>query len=358
MATIGTHYILSALGGAKAKGVDTRSLINAARIPEHQLKNPKSRFHVDLVARLYASIAEALNDEFMGFTERPIKLGTFALMAEWVSHSHTLEELLRKGIRFYNQITDEVQMSLEVEGEHVYLTSNFRRPELDFEHFYIEYWQVIWHRFASWYIGKPIKLLGAYINYEPLDGDEFELLFRCPTHLKSRFNRLVFHRRYLQEPLVKTPQDLQTFLSRAPIDLLTIPGEDTSLTANINQLLTPKSFSLATPLELPSSKSISEQLGISEQTLRRKLSAEGISYQQIKDNLRQDLANRLLGNQALSIAQISKYLGFSEPRAFSRAYKQWCGLNPKTYREQKRSTGPTDTKKVFINKRFRDFQRL
>lgn len=334
MATIGTHYILSALDGAKAKGADTRSLINAARIPAQQLKNPKARFHVDLVAKLYASISETLNDEFMGFTEKPIKYGTFALMAEWVSHSDTLEELLRKGIRFYNQVTDEVQMSLEVEGEHVYFTSVFRRPELDVQHFYMDYWHVVWHRFASWYIGKPIKLLGAYINYTPPDEEEFAFLFRCPTYKKSKFNRLVFHRKYLQEPLVKTPQELQTFIRRAPIDLLTIPGQDTSLTAHINQLITPRSVLPEEPLTIPSSKNIAEQLGISEQTLRRRLSAEGISYQQIKDKLRQDLADRLLKRHSLSIAQISRYLGFSEPRAFSRAYKHWSGLNPKEYREQ------------------------
>ncbi len=333
MATIGTHYILTALGGAKARGVDTKALLKKARIPEKLLKNPKARFHVDLVARLYADIAQALNDEFMGFTEKSIKVGTFELMADWVSHSTTLEELLQKGIRFYNQITDEVQVSLEVEDEHVYFTSTFRRPELDFEHFYIEYWHVIWHRFASWYIGKPIKLLGAYVNYTPLDPDEFEVLYRCPTYLKSKVNRLVFHRKYLEEPLIKTQRDLQVFLRRAPIDLLTIPGEDTSLTARINQMLEPKNFKEEDRLILPGSEAISKQLGMSEQTLRRKLSVEGISYQQIKDNLRHDLANKLLSNRSLTISHIAKQLSFSEPRAFTRAYKHWSGITPKEYRQ-------------------------
>ena len=82
MATIGTHYIKSALGGAKVRGLDSKSLLRKARIPEKPLKDPKARIHVDLVAKLYRSIGEELNDEFMGFTERPIKAGTFDLMAE------------------------------------------------------------------------------------------------------------------------------------------------------------------------------------------------------------------------------------------------------------------------------------
>jgi AraC-like DNA-binding protein len=268
----------------------------------------------------------------MGFTEKSLKVGTFALMADWVSHSSNLEELLQKGIRFYNQITDEVQIALEYEGDHVYFTTVFRRPELDFEHFYIEYWHVIWHRFASWYIGKPIKLLGSYINYTPLDKAEYDLLFRCPTYLKSKYNRLVFHRNYLQEPLIKSQRELQVFLRRAPIDLLTIPGEDSSLSARIYQLLEPK---LNRGVVVPGSVELSKELSMSEQTLRRKLTAEGTSYQQIKDNLRTDTANKLLRDRSITIAAIAKQLGFSEPRAFTRAYKQWMDVTPREYRAQR-----------------------
>ena len=130
MASIGTHYILSALGGARKRGLNCQALLRLAQIPENQLQNPKSRFDVERVAVLYGGIAQALDDEFMGFTEYPIKAGTFALMTEWASHANTLEELLRRGIRFYNQITDEVHMSLEIKDEHVYFTTELRRPEL------------------------------------------------------------------------------------------------------------------------------------------------------------------------------------------------------------------------------------
>jgi len=132
--------------------------------------------------------------------------------------------------------------------------------------------------------------------------------------------------------LIKSQRELQVFLRRAPIDLLTIPGEDTSLTASINQLLQPRANDV---LKLPNSDQLAKQLNISEQTLRRKLSSEGINYQQIKDNLRNDLAQRLLNNRNLKIADIAKQLNFSEPRAFTRAFKQWTGLTPREYRQER-----------------------
>lgn len=329
MATIGTHYINSALGGAARKGVDTSALLRQAKIPSKPLTNPKARIHADLVAPLYSSIAEVLNDEFMGFTEHPMKVGTFALMAEWASTANTLGELLQRGIRFYNQITNELKMSLDHEDEHIYMTTVFRRPELDFEHFYIEYWHVIWHRFASWYIGRPIKLIGAYINYKPIDIDEFALLFRCPTYQKSKYNRLVFHQSYLEMPLVRTAKDLELFIASSPREILTIPGEDTSLTAQINQLL---ASSGNQSLYLPGAEEISSRLGISQQTLRRKLAAEGIHYQQIKDNLRRDVATRLLSEAQISIADIAEQLGYREARTFTRAFKEWTGMSPREFR--------------------------
>lgn len=333
MATIGSHYIHSAMGGAKSRGLSPEYLLNKAKIPSQPLANPKARVHADLVARLYSLIAEELNDEFMGFTEQPMKVGTFALMAEWASSANNLGELLKRGIRFYNQITDELHMTLDTEDEHVYLTTVFKRPELDFQHFYIEYWHVIWHRFASWYIGRPIKLISAYINYQPLDIEEFNLLFRCPTYQKSKFNRLVFHRSYLDRPLLRTDRELELFIERAPRDILTIPGEDTSLSAQINQLLSQTSKQ---KLELPSAEDIANQLNISQQTLRRKLSSEGTHYQLLKDNLRKDIGTRLLREGQLSIGSIAEQLGFRETRTFTRAFKDWTGMTPKQYREDKR----------------------
>jgi len=335
MASINTHYILSALGGAKRKRLDTQHLLDTAGINTSLLSDPNSRFDVNQVALLYDGIAKVLNDEFMGFTELPIKVGTFALMTEWVSTANTLQELYERAIRFYNQITDEVQMSLEVQGEHVYLTTEFKKPELDFEHFYIEYWHVIWHRFGCWYIDQPIKLVSAYINYKPIDPIEFALLFRCPTNFKSKYNRLVFHRSYLDKPLLKTPSDLSNFLNNAPVDLLTIPGEDTSISAKVRQLIEPRILRKNDQIILPDSKTLAEKLSMSEPTLRRKLGAEGKSILDLKNEVRFKLAKQQLKSTNFSISDIANQLGFSESRSFSRAFKQWSGLNPLNYRKQR-----------------------
>ncbi len=77
---------------------------------------------------------------------------------------------------------------------------------------------------------------------------------------------------------------------------------------------------------------MARQLHMSPQTLRRHLSEEGSSFQELKDHLRRDLAIYHLGRSDLSIQDIAEQLGFSEPSAFHRAFKKWTGLTPGAYR--------------------------
>jgi len=74
-------------------------------------------------------------------------------------------------------------------------------------------------------------------------------------------------------------------------------------------------------------------------TLRRRLGAEGTSYQSIKDELRRDAAIHHLCTSSLSIADISSLVGFQEPSAFRRAFKTWSGVQPSEYRSRGRDIG-------------------
>lgn len=73
---------------------------------------------------------------------------------------------------------------------------------------------------------------------------------------------------------------------------------------------------------------IARDLGKSRQTLYRRLKAEGTTYEQILDGLRRRLALRLVRDEGLSVKEAAYRLGFSDPAAFSRAFKRWTGTSP------------------------------
>ena len=73
---------------------------------------------------------------------------------------------------------------------------------------------------------------------------------------------------------------------------------------------------------------VARDLGCSRQTLYRRLKAEGTTYEQLLDRLRRRLALRLVREQGLSVKEAAYRLGFSDPAAFSRAFKRWTGSSP------------------------------
>jgi AraC-like DNA-binding protein len=77
---------------------------------------------------------------------------------------------------------------------------------------------------------------------------------------------------------------------------------------------------------------IARSLGMSERTLARKLSDEGLNFTEILQQLRRDLAVRYLDDRKLHISKIAWLLGFHEVSAFTHAFKRWTGKTPKQMR--------------------------
>lgn len=78
---------------------------------------------------------------------------------------------------------------------------------------------------------------------------------------------------------------------------------------------------------------VARALGCSRQTLYRRLKAEGLTFAQVLDDLRRRRALKLVRDHALSVKEIAWRLGFSDPAAFSRAFKRWTGKSPRALRE-------------------------
>ena len=85
---------------------------------------------------------------------------------------------------------------------------------------------------------------------------------------------------------------------------------------------------------LPRKEQVAEHFAMSVRTLQRQLQQAGTSYQQILDDLRQELAEHYLQHTHLPILEITQYLGFTEPRSFHRTFKSRTGMTPGEYRQR------------------------
>ncbi|WP_245306364.1 AraC family transcriptional regulator [Roseovarius aestuariivivens] len=68
--------------------------------------------------------------------------------------------------------------------------------------------------------------------------------------------------------------------------------------------------------------------------IQRTLWVKGTSYSHMKDDVRKSIAEDLLSNTTLSIAQIALQVGLSGPAAFDRAFRRWTGRTPTQFRAE------------------------
>lgn len=73
---------------------------------------------------------------------------------------------------------------------------------------------------------------------------------------------------------------------------------------------------------------VARHLGISTRTLQRRLGAEGVTFQVLLAEVREQLARHYLTQSTLSLADIAFLLGYDDPNSFHRAFNQWTGSTP------------------------------
>ncbi|SEN39078.1 AraC-type DNA-binding protein [Pseudomonas sp. ok272] len=326
--TIASHFARAATGGARRMGRDYSALLQRLAISPELLDEPRARIAPEQFTALVQGLWQVLDDEYLGLAITPSKRGTFAMMCHAVIHCRNLDKALSRGFLFYSLFPDAPRLTLSLEGERVRLSLDDSQLN-DPEHFLTECLLVIWHRFASWLIGQRIRLEQACFSYpKPAHGAEYELLFPCRQVFGAEHSALLFHSRYLAMPLLQDERTLKHFLERSPADLLSRPDDGDSLASRLRRLLSRDSA------HWPDLEAAAAHLHISPQTLRRHLHEEGSSFQELKDELRRDIAIYHLNRADLSLQQIAEQLGFSEPSAFHRAFKKWTGLTPGAYRAQ------------------------
>jgi AraC-like DNA-binding protein len=79
-----------------------------------------------------------------------------------------------------------------------------------------------------------------------------------------------------------------------------------------------------------------EIAGTSTRTLQRRLAADGLSYSELIDRARFDIASRMLVETDARSIEIAQATAYSDPSHFARAFRRIAGLSPDEYRTQAR----------------------
>jgi len=193
-------------------------------------------------------------------------------------------------------------------------------------------------RHANEFFAAYIALIGGELHIPP----STTIWFAHPHHAAAKrveaffhpatvrwgngFSGATFSRALLELPLPSADPRLSELIRRT---LLVSYQAGSSISARVRGLLRQ-----LLPQGGVTMNGVATQLLMSERTLQRQLAVEGTSFSDIVDQFRREHALEALGKDGVSLSALSCELGFSDPRAFFRAFRRWTGMTPNQFRAQ------------------------
>jgi AraC-like DNA-binding protein len=162
-----------------------------------------------------------------------------------------------------------------------------------------------------------------FTHATPAHADAYAPVFQAPVVFASTWNAMRFHEGFLA--LRQPPVSRYVFgvlSERAEALLKTLESAKTAR-GQAESLLIPILHRGDIGID-----DVAQKLGLSRSTLYRKLKAEGTTFEKMVDELRHKMALHYLDGKKVSINETAYLVGFSEPSAFSRAFRRWTGTSP------------------------------
>jgi AraC-like DNA-binding protein len=310
-------------------GVDPADLLRRNRIPPRLLREDGARISVERFADLQVTTMLAMQDEALGYASRRMPLGCWSMMCHAVIGSDSLGQALNRFCRFYQLFEFGSHPRLEVDGDSAQISVvDVERGGVP-DPYMCELVLFNVHRFGSWLVQEHLPLQQVRLAYPPVaEVYDYRLMFLGnPVAFEQDRSAMQLSPALLERRVVQNEETLRHFLRHPVLVMLTQNYARSSWTSQVRDIVR---RNLAA---MPELGAVAAEMEVHPQTLRRRLSAEGTTFKEIKNRVRRDTALYYLGKRGLTIEEIAHRAGFSESSAFIRAFKGWTGVTPYTYRK-------------------------
>jgi len=316
-------------GFIAAQGGDADSVFVRVGVDERQLGDPK--LALDLAAyvgMMEVAAAQTGNDNFglwYGQQFRPAMLG---LIGEIALASPTLGAALSNLAQLFPYHQQATETRLVRDGallrlEYRILDGEILDRRQDAELTMGMFANVFRHCLGGRWVPEEIHCE----HVRPENWREHQAAFGAPVHFGQRTNAVVFRDHDLDRPM---PEGDLGRLTRLRDELLSVAGGTGAVTF-LDRVKGEVRSRL--PDGTPAVEDVAEALGFARWTLQRRLSDWGVSYSDVIDHVRRDLAALYVRQRHVPVAEIGFMLGYSELSAFSRAFRRWFGVSPQAYRD-------------------------
>ena len=320
------------LDGATQLGLPREELLRAAGLEERHLRDPDARVPLSAIARLWGTIATRITDPAIG-----LRLGAdarareFGLVGCAMAYSKTLGAALARLARYGRIVSDALVVTLDAEQDTLWVRLDVQpalralRPAVD-------------ARLAALLsvcreiVGAPIAPLCVQLPYRrPAEVAEYERFFRGRLDFGAVATALQLDDKDVQRPVALSDPTLAGYLDRMADQSVAVLNTKLTLADRVRRTLWSELSA-----GVPDAGFVASSLGVSVRTMQRQLHAENTSFAAVLNHLRQEMAQPLLRDGGLSVAEVGFLLGYEDPGAFRRAFRRWHGVSPRTFRRRHR----------------------
>jgi AraC-like DNA-binding protein len=248
--------------------------------------------------------------------------GSFGIVEYVCRAAPTVREALRQWVRYLAILDDAVEVGLVDAGPTTALRV-VRESEAPAPASHELCFAVLVHHARALTTGD-FRVAGVHFAHRAGEAHaaHHRAFFGCDVRFGAPRTELLLDRAALDAPLSTADPNLLAILVPAAEDKRAHASPFPPLTDQVRRALRAALANDEAQLE-----PVARRLGMTGRSLQRRLRDEGTSFQAVREAMRRELADRYLG-EAMTFAEISFLLGFSEPSAFFRAFKRWTGLTP------------------------------
>ncbi len=309
------------------RGISPMAVLRQAGLPMGIINQEKVLLTTEEFFALYRGIAEVSSDPTIG-----LKLGTEDRMERYdpiaiaAVSTRSLRDAIGR-IGRYKQLTCPEKVSLveranESAVHFTWLLAHDEEPAILVDVCFA--WILSIARRGT---GRPIHPKRVEFQRPEAYRTVYEKHFQCPVKFRAAKNVLVFDKADMDAAFLTYNADLLAAV--AP-----------QLESELKQQLAEKSFreqvkgTLKRLLagERPAIEHVARELRLSKRTLQRRLTEDGITFQELMEEARRELARHYLLHSSLELNETAYLLGYEDANSFFRAFHEWEGTSPRQWR--------------------------
>jgi AraC-like DNA-binding protein len=323
--TAGGGIARAAYGQAIKARLDAERLLQHSGLTAAQIKDPNMRIPVRNQIRFLNAVAGALQDDLLGMhLAQTMELRELGLLYYVLASSDTLANALARISRYSTLQNEGVNISV-LQTPHSTMAFDYVSVSRASDRHQIEFFVVFLLRLCRQLTARRIS--PSLVRFTHRRGEipaDIKALFACPVEFGARVDEVAFAIDTSGIPIVNADPYLNALLLRYCEEAVSSRrGKGGNWRSRVENAVAP-----LLPHGEATMDNAAQRIGVSRRTLARRLREENVTFLDVMNELRLNLAKQYLRERDLKVTQIAWLLGYQEVSAFTHALKRWTGQSP------------------------------